>query len=63
MFSLVGAVEVSGREKRPAEQGVATAEQGVAMERLRKDGAEWKQRAKEAEKAVKKYGECVYMWQ
>jgi len=34
-------------------------EQRVVMERLRKEGAEWKQRAKEAELAIKKYGKDV----
>ena len=33
----------------------------MALERLRKDGMEWKRRAKEAEEIVKKYGGCYFV--
>ena len=39
--------------------GEAGGEQKLVAERLRKEGAEWRQRAKEAELAVKKYGESL----
>lgn len=40
-----------GREK--------SVEQRVVLERLKKEGSEWKQRTKDAELAIKKYGMCV----
>lgn len=57
MFFLVVCSPDSVGGARVESEGRARAlEQEVALERLRKEGMEWKQRAKEAQEAVKKYG-------
>ena len=38
--------------------GEQSVEQRVLVEHLKKEGAEWKQRAKDAELTIKKYGTC-----
>ena len=44
------------------EGGARWAEQQVVVERLRKEGMEWKQRARDAEQAIKKHCKDSMGW-
>ncbi len=45
-----------GNEPMEQEEGTRAAEQRATIERLSKEGMEWKRRVKEAEQTTKKYG-------